>query len=220
MGTRLFGWWSFCSRLAATSQKNQAQSQASAAKVAPSALAPQPIAEPAPEGCKAKGDKPLQIGTVLGDSYGFAGDSTHLYCATWQVYGGRGDLTKIRKDGQGSEPLAGLKLEPRGLALDRDTVYFTSGIRLIACPRRVDRQVRWTLSSLRRASQSMKLLSMEFPAITAPMIDWPRSERRAENQPSLLLQSDLSWQLVPTDITPWHSTRQAYTWLIQVMEGY
>ena len=117
------------------SKKEQPQTQPSVAAVAPSATAPQQVVEPAPEGCKAKGDKPLQIGTVLGDLYGFAGDATHLYCATWQVYGGRGDLSKIRKDGQGSQPLAALKLEPRGLALDKDTVYFTSGIRLNSVPK-------------------------------------------------------------------------------------
>lgn len=116
-------------------KKEQPQSQASAAAAVPSAVTPPQVAEPAPEGCKAKGDKPFQVGSVLGDLYGFAGDATHLYTATWQVYGGRGDLTKIRKDGQGSQPLTSLKLEPRGLALDKDNVYFTSGIRLNGVPK-------------------------------------------------------------------------------------
>jgi hypothetical protein len=141
MGTREFG------RVAAIllcvwsaidcneTKKEQSQPQASVATTAPSAVTPPNAAEPAPEGCKAKGDKPFQVGTVLGDLYGFAGDATHLYCATWQVYGGRGDLSRIRKDGQGSQPLAALKLEPRGLALDKNNVYFTSGIRLNSVPK-------------------------------------------------------------------------------------
>ena len=114
-------------------KKESPKIQPSAAVPAPSA-APQ-AAEPAPEGCKAKGDKPFQIGSVLGDAFGLIGDATHLYCATWQVYGGRGDISKLRKDGQGSQPLAGLKLEPRGLALDKDTLFFTSGIRLNSVPK-------------------------------------------------------------------------------------
>ena len=118
-------------------KKESPKGQVSAATVVTSATAKaaEPATESAPEGCKAKGDKPFQVGTVVGDAFGFAGDATHLYCATWQVYGGRGDISKIRKDGQGSQPLAGLKLEPRGLALDNDTLYFTSGIRLNSVPK-------------------------------------------------------------------------------------
>ncbi len=115
------------------SKKESPKAQVSAA--APSATTPPPAAEPAPEGCKASGDKPIQLGSVVGDVYGLIGDATHLYCATWQVYGGRGDINKIRKDGQGSQALAGLKLEPRGLALDNDALYFTAGIRLNSLPK-------------------------------------------------------------------------------------
>jgi len=115
------------------SKKESTKAQVSA--VAPSATTPPPTAEPTAEGCKASGDKPMQLGSVLGDVYGLIGDSTHLYCATWQVYGGRGDINKIRKDGQGSQALVGLKLEPRGLALDNDALYFTAGIRLNSIPK-------------------------------------------------------------------------------------
>jgi hypothetical protein len=115
------------------SKKESPKAQVSAA--APSATTPPPAAEPPPEGCKASGDKPLQLGSVVGDVYGLIGDATHLYCATWQVYGGRGDINKIRKDGQGSQALAGLKLEPRGLALDNEKLYFTAGIRLNSVPK-------------------------------------------------------------------------------------
>lgn len=114
-------------------KKESPKAQPSVAPPAPSAAAAP--AEPAPEGCKAKGDKPFQVGTVVGDAFGLIGDATHLYCATWQVYGSRGDISKIRKDGLGSQPLAGLKLEPRGLALDKDTLYFTAGIRLNSVPK-------------------------------------------------------------------------------------
>jgi hypothetical protein len=114
------------------SKKESPKAQVSA--VVPSAITP-PTAESTPEGCKASGDKPMQLGSVLGDAYGLIGDATHLYCATWQVYGGRGDINKIRKDGQGSQALVGLKLEPRGLALDNDALYFTAGIRLNSVPK-------------------------------------------------------------------------------------
>jgi hypothetical protein len=72
----------------------------------------------------------VQLGEVHGDVYGFAGDATHLYYSTWQLYGSRGDLGKFRKDGQGGQPLTSLRLEPRGMVLDEKTVYYTSGIRL------------------------------------------------------------------------------------------
>jgi len=58
-----------------------------------------------------------------------------VYYTSWQVYGGRGELSKIRKDGEGTQALAALKLEPRGLALDNDTAYYTAGIRLQSVPK-------------------------------------------------------------------------------------
>jgi hypothetical protein len=141
MGTRLFGVMSAVllvhTLLGCDESKKEATkgNQAAVPSTAPSAAVPEKAAEPSPEGCKPSGNKPTRLATVLGDAFGFAGDATHLYCATWQMYGGRGDVTKIRKDGQGSEPLAGLKLEPRGLALDKDTLYFTAGIRLNSVPK-------------------------------------------------------------------------------------
>lgn len=102
------------------------------AAVAPASSEPaaQKQVEPAPQGCQAKRDVPTQLGEVHGDVFGFIGDSTMLYYSTWQLYGSRGDLGKFRKDGQGGQPLTSLKLEPRGMALDNSTIFYTSGIRL------------------------------------------------------------------------------------------
>jgi len=75
------------------------------------------------------------LGTVTGDVYGLAGDETRLYYVSWAIYGSRGDLGQIRKDGQGATRLTSLDLEPRGLALDGTTAFYTSGIRLMAIPK-------------------------------------------------------------------------------------
>jgi|GEM_PF-2447173 len=92
--------------------------------------APTPQGEEPVAGCKAPANKPMQLGKVHGEVFGFAGDAGHLYYTSWQLYGSRGDLGKLRKDGQGSRALTSLRLEPRGLALDETTVYYTAGIRL------------------------------------------------------------------------------------------
>jgi hypothetical protein len=111
--------------------REAASSAAKPTATAPASAPPaQPTAEPTVLGCKAPGDKPMQLGEVHGDVFGFAVDAGYVYYTTWQLYGSRGDLGKLRKDGQGGQPLASLKLEPRGLALDETTVYYTSGIRL------------------------------------------------------------------------------------------
>jgi hypothetical protein len=67
----------------------------------------------------------------MGLVYGLRGDSTHLYYASWNLYNNRRDISKVRKDGEGATTLAALDLEPRGLALDEQNVYYTSGIRLM-----------------------------------------------------------------------------------------
>ncbi len=105
-----------------------------AASAVPSAAPTQPSESP-PSGCKAQGDKAVQIGEVHGDVFGFAGDAAYLYYTTWQLYGSRGDLGKIRKDGLGGQPLTSLKLEPRGLVIDEKSVYYTAGIRLFTMPK-------------------------------------------------------------------------------------
>jgi len=104
------------------------------ASAAPSAAPTQQADAPA-QGCKAQGNKTVQIGEVHGDVYGFAGDAGYVYYTTWQLYGSRGDLGKIRKDGQGGQALTSLHLEPRGLALDDRTIYYTAGIRLNTMPK-------------------------------------------------------------------------------------
>lgn len=152
MGTCNFNWWVVATECLCLScqepSKDVTKPQASDASAA-TVVTPQPVAEPPPGGCKAQGDLPMQIGAVTGDVYGFASDATHLFCASWQVYGSRGDLSKIRKDGQGSQPLTALKLEPRGLTVDEDTVYYTAGIRL---------------NSLRKEGGDVKTLDAQFSA--------------------------------------------------------
>lgn len=113
------------------SKKNEAPGvEVKASDKTATSSAPLATAEPPPAGCKAQGAKPMQLGEVHGDVYGFAGDAGHVYYTTWQLYGSRGDLGKLRKDGQGGHSLTSLRLEPRGLAIDDKTIYYTSGIRL------------------------------------------------------------------------------------------
>jgi hypothetical protein len=113
-----------------TDSEKGAVPSASAAATA----APEP-ADERPGPCKAQGDKPAVLGTVTGDIFGFEGDATQLYYSSWEIYGQRGDVGAIRKDGNGASKLTSLELEPRGLALDADTVFFTSGIRLMSIPK-------------------------------------------------------------------------------------
>jgi hypothetical protein len=107
---------------------------ASMSAPAPASAAPE---EPAPGGgkCKATGDKPVQLGTITGDVFGFAVDATSLYYSSWELYGQRGDVGVVRKDGEPTPKLTSLELEPRGLALDDAAVYYTSGIRLMSIPK-------------------------------------------------------------------------------------
>ncbi len=109
-----------------------ASASVAAARVAASSAAP---AEAPPAGCKATGTQPSPLATIVGDIYGFAADATHVYYSTWQEYGRRGELGKIRKDGHGSKGLIVLDLEPRGLAVDANRIFYTSGIRLGSVPK-------------------------------------------------------------------------------------
>lgn len=90
--------------------------------------------EPPPGPCAAS-EKPVELGATHGHVYGFAGDATHLYFTSWQLYGGRGDLGRVRKDGKGKENLSSLSLEPRGLVVDASRVFYTAGIRLMSLPK-------------------------------------------------------------------------------------
>jgi len=89
-------------------------------------------AELPPAGCKAGRDQPAELGVVVGDVHGFAHDGTHLYYSSWALYGGRGEVGTVRKDGKGLRALSSVTLEPRGLSLDTNDVYYTTGIRLSA----------------------------------------------------------------------------------------
>jgi hypothetical protein len=99
--------------------------------VAPSASVVAENEEPPAAGCKASGDKPVELGSTIGFVYGFATDATDVYYTSWDIYGNRGDLGRVRKDGGGRRALASLPLEPRGLRVDGENIYFTSGIRLM-----------------------------------------------------------------------------------------
>lgn len=110
------------------SEKPAEASAAASAVAAPSA--PTPKAEPAPAGCQAKGAEPQKLGESSGVPYGLVGDATHLYFATWEPRLARGLLVQVRKDGQGVRNLTSLALQPRDVALDQASVYYTEGIRL------------------------------------------------------------------------------------------
>lgn len=90
---------------------------------------------PSPGRCKASADKPSTLGTITGDVYGFEADATELYYSSWELYGQRGDVGMVRKDGEGGSKLTSLELEARGLALDEGNVFYTSGIRLMSVPK-------------------------------------------------------------------------------------
>lgn len=92
---------------------------------------PEKPPEPEPRGCQASGDKAVELKQVVGDVYGFAEDGAWLYYTSWDLYGNRGNLGRVRKDGQGARTLGSLELEPRGLALGKDDIFYTAGIQLM-----------------------------------------------------------------------------------------
>jgi hypothetical protein len=96
--------------------------------------APEPEAPPPDASCTATGIKPTRLTNLVGNLYGFGSDKGHVYYATWDAYGARGVVGRVRKDGQGATTLAVLELEPRGLALDDQHVYYTAGVRLMKVP--------------------------------------------------------------------------------------
>lgn len=112
----------------------EATGSASAAATAAVAATNQPKARTI--GCVASGSTPMKLGSAIGTVHGLVNDAAHLYYTTWQTYGNRGDLGEIQKNGEGMTALLSLDLEPRGLALDQDRVYFTEGIRLKSVPKR------------------------------------------------------------------------------------
>jgi hypothetical protein len=81
------------------------------------------------------GRQRVELATALGTAHGLVADQTYLYLTTWQIYGARGDVLRIRKDGDGNNTLTSLELEPRGLAVDDNYAFFTEGIRLKRVPK-------------------------------------------------------------------------------------
>jgi hypothetical protein len=121
-----------CEDKAGEPKSNETKAASSAVAVA--SYTPPPT-EPAPSGCKAGHESPVILGTVVGDVHGFAHDALNVYYTSWEIYGSRGEAGAIRKDGKGLKKLGLLQLEPRGLALDKTDLYYTSGIRLVAIPK-------------------------------------------------------------------------------------
>jgi hypothetical protein len=113
-----------------TNDKKAVAASASAAPPPPSAAAV--ATESAPGGCNATAGKPVELAAnIVGFIYGFAGEATSLYYASWDLYGNRGNLGKVRKDGERASTLASIELEPRGLVVDADSIFYSSGIRLM-----------------------------------------------------------------------------------------
>jgi hypothetical protein len=113
-------------------EKSATAASATAPPVLPSASATDQTGEAPPTGCKASGTQPVRLAAnIVGFVYGFAMDATGLYYTSWDLYGNRGVVGKARKDGGGAVTLSSLDLEPRGLVVDDQHVYYASGIRLI-----------------------------------------------------------------------------------------
>lgn len=100
---------------------------------APKAEAPAPVATFEP--CKASGETPTELGQINGELYGLGADATRIYYSSWQLYGSRGDVVAVRKDGGGQTALVSLKFEPRSLAVDDKYIFYTAGILLQRTPK-------------------------------------------------------------------------------------
>jgi hypothetical protein len=112
-------------------QKTPAKPEATASASA----APKVEAEPPPGPCAAAGTEPVSLGTASGHVHGFGLDAGRVYFSSWQLFGGRGDLGWVRKDGKGKRNLTSLSLEPRSLIVDDAAIFYTTGIRLGRVPK-------------------------------------------------------------------------------------
>ncbi len=88
-----------------------------------------------PQPCGVTGTVPVELGTINGELFGWSADTTHLYYSSWQLYGSRGDVVAVRKDGGGQNALVSLKYEPRALVVDDKYIYYTAGILLQRTPK-------------------------------------------------------------------------------------
>jgi hypothetical protein len=121
--------------LGCQSKETAAASASAPASAAPPASANVDLADLPPAGCKASNQPARLAADIVGFVYGFAAFETSVYYASWDLYGNRGVVGNVRKDGGGARSLTTLDLEPRGLVVDDGHVYYTSGIRLLKIPK-------------------------------------------------------------------------------------
>jgi hypothetical protein len=105
---------------------------ASAALPAASAPVEAPSAA-SPTRCSAAAE-PVKLTVAMGSIYGLTTHGTDVFYTTWHIYGSRGAVNKVPKGGGPNTTLETMELEPRGLAVDGDGIFYTSGIRLLRLP--------------------------------------------------------------------------------------
>jgi hypothetical protein len=115
--------------------EKSAKPDSALATAAVTAARPEVPTESTPGGCRASGDKPIELGKTKGEVFGFVSDATYVYFTSWHTMSSRGDLGRIRKDGEGTRALVSLALEARGLAMDEKDIFYTEGIRLVKRPK-------------------------------------------------------------------------------------
>jgi hypothetical protein len=107
---------------------------AAAASVAPAASAPVEAPSAAsPTRCTATAE-PVKLTVAMGSIYGLTTHGTDVFYTSWHIYGSRGAVNKVPKGGGPNTTLETMELEPRGLAVDGDGIFYTSGIRLMRLP--------------------------------------------------------------------------------------
>jgi hypothetical protein len=95
-----------------------------------SAEAPAPSTAPSAR-CTAGSSRAATLATLPGTVYALAADEASLYYGSWDLYSRSGKLGRVPKNGEGASTLVSLDLEPRGLALDGTSAYYTAGIRMM-----------------------------------------------------------------------------------------
>ncbi len=131
----------FCSLVgvfACSKPEEKAKPSVAAEATATAAASAEPAEKPAEAAagpCKAEGQQPTELAVVNGEVYGLDADATHIYYSSWQLYGSRGDVAAVRKDGGGAQSLVSLRFQPQSLAVDDQHIFYTAGIRLQRTPK-------------------------------------------------------------------------------------